>query len=296
MSNYSNVTEQDLINLRKLAEQQKNQRAAKIQKRNLKQTHDVKLAESLTPITTKLAETGKKLGDVIKESTQNLGNVIKDNKTPQLATENTPTTQQPIEIDEGAIYDVELENTLQNMENNNTVFSKTRHDSQQGWMINNHPIKPIRGTEAEINKIKNYISPGIQKVFTDTSYNTAKSMNDTEKLVFRDILQKTDYYKRLPTKGRMSGRDRYIKYQLDNEVSRILNLNTKLKGRGVEKIITPFNIVDIYTRLEILLGLRLSGHSDTLTEASNLIHELYKRGEIQNKQQYQNALDKFSKI
>ena len=35
-------------------------------------------------------------------------------------------------------------------------------------------------------------------------------MNDMEKLVFRDILQKTDYYKRLPTKGRMSGRDRYI--------------------------------------------------------------------------------------
>ena len=30
MSNYSNVTEQDLINLRKLAEQQKNQRALKI--------------------------------------------------------------------------------------------------------------------------------------------------------------------------------------------------------------------------------------------------------------------------
>ena len=29
MSNYSNVTEQDLISLRKLAEQQKNQRAPK---------------------------------------------------------------------------------------------------------------------------------------------------------------------------------------------------------------------------------------------------------------------------
>ena len=53
MSDYSNVTEQDLIHLRKLAEQQKNQRAPKIKNRILKQTHDVKLAESLSPITNK---------------------------------------------------------------------------------------------------------------------------------------------------------------------------------------------------------------------------------------------------
>ena len=51
MSVYSNVTEQDLINLRKLEEQQKNQRSLEIMKRNLKQTHDIKLAESLSPIT-----------------------------------------------------------------------------------------------------------------------------------------------------------------------------------------------------------------------------------------------------
>ena len=77
MSIYSNVTEQDLFNLRKLAEQQKNQQAEKIKNRILKQTHDVELAESLSPITSKLHETSKKLGDVIKESTQNLGDVIK---------------------------------------------------------------------------------------------------------------------------------------------------------------------------------------------------------------------------
>ena len=51
MSIYSNLTEQDLIILRKLPEQQKDQRALKIKKRILKQTHDVKLAESLPPIT-----------------------------------------------------------------------------------------------------------------------------------------------------------------------------------------------------------------------------------------------------
>ena len=67
----------------------------------------------------------------------------------------------------------------------------------------------------------------------------------------------------------------------------------KLEGQEFKNFI-PSNIIDIYTRLEILLGLNLSGHTDTLTETSNLIDELYKRGEIQNKQQYRNALDKFS--
>ena len=94
----------------------------------------------------------------------------------------------------------------------------------------------------------------------------------------------------------MTSRDRYIKYDLDNDVSRVLNLDTKLMGRGVRKIIIPSNIIDIYIRLEILLGLKLSGHTDTdtLTEASNLIDELHKRGEIQNKKQYRNAPNKFS--
>ena len=94
----------------------------------------------------------------------------------------------------------------------------------------------------------------------------------------------------------MPGRDRNIRYELDNEVRRNLYLDKKLTGGGIEKIIIPSNIIDIYTRLGILLGVKISGHTDTLTEASNLIDELYKRREIQNKQQYRNALNKFSTI
>ena len=74
-----------------------------------------------------------------------------------------------------------------------------------------------------------------------------------------------------------------------------LDSDSDLQGEGV-KIIIPSNIIDIYTRLEKLLGLKLSGHTDTLTEASNLIVELYKRGDIQNKEQYRNALNNFSNI
>ena len=59
MSIYSNVTEQDLDILRKLSEQQKNERAQKIKNRIFKQTHDIKLAESLSPITKKLDNTNE---------------------------------------------------------------------------------------------------------------------------------------------------------------------------------------------------------------------------------------------
>ena len=75
----------------------------------------------------------------------------------------------------------------------------------------------------------------------------------------------------------------------------IENKSDNLQGEGV-KIIIPSNITDIYTRLETLLGLKSSGHTDTLTEASNLFDELYKRGEMQNKQQYRNALNRFQTL
>ena len=122
MSIYSNVTEQDLINLHKSAKQQKEQRAIKIKNRILKQTHDKKLADSLSPITTGLDllenNKGEKISEIIKKSQE---------ETPQLAIENTPqpaienTQPQPaIENDQddtqpGILYDVSLENTLTNM-------------------------------------------------------------------------------------------------------------------------------------------------------------------------------------
>ena len=91
----------------------------------------------------------------------------------------------------------------------------------------------------------------------------------------------------------MTGPDRYIKNELHKEVRRISNLGIKFRGKGIEKFIIPSNIIDIYTRLEILLGLKLSGHTNTLTEASNLIDQLYKQGEIHNEHHYRNALNNF---
>ena len=60
---------------------------------------------------------------------------------------------------------------------------------------------------------------------------------------------------------------------------------SNLEGQGIEKIIITSNIIHIYTTLEILLGKKFSGHTNTLAEASNLTDENYKRGDLQNEQQ-----------
>ena len=150
----------------------------------------------------------------------------------------------------------------------------------------------LRGTHGEINENKINISPGVRKVLVDQSHDTAKSLTDKDKLNFRDISEKTGYYNRKPTKSQLTGRDIYIKYDPDKDVIRILNLDTKLKGRGIEKNIPPSNIIDIYTRLERLLGLKFSRHTDTLSGASALVEKLYKMGETQNEQQNRNAPNK----
>ena len=138
MSIYSKVTEQDLINLRQLADQQKNQRSPNIKNRILKQTHDIKLAESLSPITKNLHE--------VKETTRNLGDVIKKTKPekPQLAVENNKDDTQPqlpIENDQddtqpGILYDVSLEKTITNMKDKQKGFFqiKENKDGQTSGM------------------------------------------------------------------------------------------------------------------------------------------------------------------
>ena len=54
MSIYPKITKEDMNNLSKLADHEKEQKASKIKTRVLKQTHDEKLAETFKPITNKL--------------------------------------------------------------------------------------------------------------------------------------------------------------------------------------------------------------------------------------------------
>ena len=274
MSIYSNVTEKDLDNLRKLADQQKDERAEKIKNRILKQTHDVKLAESLSPITKKLDEVNKSTQESLTPIAEKLDTI---NDSSQKVTDNIN------KFHSSAL----LKETFKSL-NKETNALKLIKDENDNLSINNVPIKSLGGDEVLVNDDKVYdLSTEMHKALSNSTY-TGKSMRDSgdEKKLY-NFLKDINY-------TRIKGRNKTSQIIYFNKLINKYKNEPDLKGKGVQKIIIPNNIIDIYSRLEILLGLKLSGHTDTLTEASNLIDELYKRGEIQNKQQYRNALNKFS--
>ena len=159
---------------------------------------------------------------------------------------------------------------------------------------------PIQISEADTKKINENIydlTPELYKASSSTSY-TGKTMK-----IENDILTMYNIVRNLGYAGvgdKKLNRKTFFTKTLPKLVDHIKNKSfdeitddsDDLQGEGV-KVIIPSNIIDIYTRLETLLGLKLSGHGDTLTETSNLIDELYKRDEIENKQLYRNILIKF---
>ena len=111
-----------------------------------------------------------------------------------------------------------------------------------------------------------------------------------------DVLMLKKNLKSIGCTGKEDGenaRKRLIQVQFSKGLA---GIETELDDLQVEemKIFVPSNIIDIWTILELLTGLKLSAHADTLTEASILIDHLYERGEKQNERQYQMALDKVS--
>ena len=158
----------------------------------------------------------------------------------------------------GVLYDVELENTLTNMAKNEKGFLKIREgkDGQRYW--NGLPIQTPHDSIVEVEGKKFNITPNLQNVFTDTTGDSLKNLTKTENKTYKKLLQTLDYENYRPKQGEYNS-GRYKKTE------NILKPNN-LQGRGIEKIIIPSNIIDIYTRLEVLLGLKLSGHTDTLKQ------------------------------
>ena len=297
MSIYSNVTEKGLDNLRKLAQQQKEERALKIKNRILKETHDIKLIESLSPITKKI--------DKINKSTKKLRNVIKE---PNSENENNQEIV-PVEIESedeniqtnlralpnSSMFSDQMTKTLGRlMSSANSLKIKS---TPSGATILGVPIYTLGGDTIQIKGNDYDLTPEIYKALSFTGYEGKNLKNENDILMLYNIINDLEY---TGIGDNKSKRKTFLTEKLPKLVEEIQNKTFEeitddsddLQGEGV-KIIIPSNIIDIYTRLEILLGLKLSGHTDTLTEASALIDELYKRGEIQNKQQYRNSLDKF---
>ena len=297
MSIYSNVTEQDLDNLRKLAQQQKEQRALKIKNRILKETHDIKLTESLSPITKKL--------DKINKSTKKIGNVI---KTPNSENENNQEIV-PVEIES---EDENIQTNLRALPNSSMFSDQMTKTlgrlmsslnslkiiaSPSGPTILGVPIYTLGGDTIQIKDNVYDLTPEIFKALSDTGYTGKNLKNENDILMLYNIINDLKY---TGIGDKPSKRIKFFTITLPKLVEEIQNRTFEeitddsddLEGQGV-KIIIPSNIIDMYTRLEVLLGLKLAGHSDILTEGTALIDELYKRGEIQNKHQYRNALNKF---
>ena len=299
MSIYSNVTEKDMENLRKLANQQKEQRAEKIKNRILKQTHDIKLAESLSPITKKLDEVNKstrKISEVIRES-----NSENDNNQEIIPFENE-SEDENIQTNlrafpNSSMFSDQMTKTLGRLMS--SLSSLKIKASSSGATILGVPIYTLGGDRIQIKDNVYDLTPEIYKALSDTGYSGKSMKSENDILMMNNIIRDLGY---TGDDDRNSKRKRFFTETLPKLVEDIQNKTFEeitddsddLQGEGV-KIIIPSNIIDIYTRLEILLGLKISGHTDTLTEASNLLDELYKRGEIQTKWQYQNALNRFTK-
>ena len=162
------------------------------------------------------------------------------------------------------------------------------------------PINTLGGDRIQIKDNIYDLTPEIYKALSYTGYTGKTMKNENDILMLNNIIGDLGY---TGIGDHTSKRKTFLTITLPKLIEEIQNKLFEeitddyddLHGEGV-KIIIPSNIIDIYSRLEILLGLKLSGHTDTLTEASNLIDELYKRGVIQNKQQYRKALNKLQTI
>ena len=171
--------------------------------------------------------------------------------------------------------------------------------SPSGPTILGVPIYTLGGDRIQIKDNIYDLTPEIYKALSDTGYTGKTMKNESDILMMNNIINDLGY---TGFGDRDSKRKTFLTKTLPSLVEKIQNRtfdeiiddpDSDLQGQGL-KIIIPSNIIDIYTRLEILLGLKLSGHGDTLSEASALLDELYRLGEIQNKQQYRNALNKFT--
>ena len=180
MRNYPNVTEQDLTILLKLAEQQKIQRAFKIKNRILRKTHDLKLAESLSPITRKLDvnnETTKQLGEIVKKSD------VKYRNTQTPAIEKITGTQS-------------IRDTLALMKGSKLFFKLERKDNGHVFW-EKILIKTLGEKRISIISEEYDMEPNIQAYFTNTK-RTTKHMDDEGKLTVFNIPQNAGFYDSIP--------------------------------------------------------------------------------------------------
>ena len=208
---------------------------------------------------------------------------------------NTSSITHKDQQHEGVMNDTSLEQTLDDMKTSGNFFGVFEDPAgDRSW--NGTPPKKLGKPTVKLGNKKYDFNNTSPNAISNKDPNLANLTVD--EVVFSFDIPKTFNY----SEYRPIGRERKTKrLKINKEILpprvaaievKIQNQSDDLQGTGM-KIIIPSIIIDIWTRWEVLLGLKLNGNTDTLTEASNLIHELKNRGELQNEQQYLNALDNF---
>ena len=281
MSIHCNVTRQYLNNLRKLAEQQKHQRALKNKNRILRQTHDNKLTEPLSPVTKKLntnTESANHLSEVNRKSTQELGDVTRES----IYEDDIKT------LPYSSKFNDSMWNMISSLMRGKNSLTITQDEFGRANILG-VPIQISGADTIKVNENIYELTPEIYEALSDARYTCQNMKNENDILMMYNIIRVLKYTNDGDRESKRKTFFRKILLKLFEDTQNkifdeITDDSNNLQGEGV-KIIIPSNRTDIYTRLEVLLGLKLSGHTDTLTEASDLTDEINKRGEIQNERQ-----------
>ena len=187
MSIYSKVTEQDLINLRKLAQKQKEQRALKIRIRISKQTHDKKLAESLSPVTKKLEEfnkSTKKVDDILKEpnsESQNNQEIV----PVDIESEDDNIQTNLRALPNSPMFSDQMTKTLGRLMSSSQ--SLKIKPSPSGATILGVPINTLGGDRIQIKDNIYHLTPEIYEALSYTGYTGNTMKNEADILMMNNI-------------------------------------------------------------------------------------------------------------
>ena len=126
------------------------------------------------------------------------------------------------------IYDVELENTLNNLKNNIGFFNIEEGDNGDIYW-NRFPVEKIGGNKLKTNEKIYDRTPGIQKILTDTCNIPLKKLNDKDREIFNNILESLNFEKYKPIRGESKSGN--------YEQSKTNFKKFYLAGQGIEKTI-----------------------------------------------------------
>ena len=152
----------------------KEQRALKNKNRILKQTHDIKLAESLSPITKKL--------DEVNKSTKEIGEANKESNSEKI-TKALPNSSQ---------FSDSMRQMLGSLMNSKNSLKITQDESGKANILG----VPIQITGADTIKIDENIyelTPEIYKALSDTGYTGKTMKNENDILMMYNIIRDLGY-------------------------------------------------------------------------------------------------------